>query len=130
MNAFVRELSTAVDVSEAMALDLLGYSNLPPSSLTYHATLSSLETGGPLSLADCTSPAGTHIARHVHYDEDEILVVLSGTVEVSLHGRRFCRGAGESAFIARGIEHEVRALTEARHIAILTRKSLEAPPPP
>ena len=129
MNAFARDLSTAVDVPKAMALDLLGYATLPPSALTYHATLSSLETGGPLGLADCSSPAGTHIPRHIHHDEDEILVVLSGTLEVSIHGRRFCRGPGESAYIARGLEHEVKALTEARHVAILTRKSLEAPQP-
>ncbi|EYD77164.1 hypothetical protein Rumeso_01276 [Rubellimicrobium mesophilum DSM 19309] len=127
MNAIARDLSAAANVSTAMARDLLGYGTLRPSAITYHTILSSLDVTAGLSLADSTWAAGTQIARHVHRDEDEILIVLSGAVEVRICGRTARRGAGETIFIPRGMEHSVEAVTEARHIAILTRKSLEGP---
>lgn len=129
MNAIARDLSAAANVSTAMARDLLGFGTLRPSAITYHTILSSLDTGAGLSLADSTWEAGTQIARHVHQDEDEVLIVLSGTVEVRIAGRAIRRGPGETAFIPRGVAHDVRAVTEARHVAILTRKSLEGPRP-
>lgn len=129
MNALARDISAAANVSTAMARDLLGYGTLRPSAITHHTILSSLDTGAGLSLADSTWAAGTQIARHVHRDEDEVLIVLSGTVEVRIAGRAIRRGPGETAFIPRGMEHDVKAVTEARHIAILTRRSLEGPRP-
>jgi len=129
MNAIARDISAAANISAAMARDLLGYGTLRPSAITYHTILSSLDTGAGLSLADTTWDAGTQIARHVHRSEDEVLIVLSGIVEVRLGGRSIRRNAGETLFIPRGMEHSVKAVTEARHIAILTRKSLEGPRP-
>ena len=129
MNALARDISAAANISTAMARDLLGFGTLRPSAITYHTILSSLDTGAGLSLADTTWAAGTQIARHVHREEDEILIVLSGTVDVRLGGRSIRRGAGETVFIPRGMEHSVLAVTEARHVAILTRKSLEGPRP-
>jgi quercetin dioxygenase-like cupin family protein len=89
--------------------------------------LSSLEVDGGLNLVDCTWPAGTHVPSHVHPAEDELLIILAGTVEVRIAERSFRCGAGETLFTPRNTEHEVRALSKARHIAILTRKSLERP---
>jgi quercetin dioxygenase-like cupin family protein len=129
MNAIARDLSAAANVSNAMARDLLGFGTLRPSAITYHTILSSLDTGAGLSLADTTWAAGTQIAKHVHREEDEVLIILSGTVEVRLGGRSVRRKAGETMFIPRGMEHSVLAVSEARHIAVLTRKSLEGPRP-
>jgi quercetin dioxygenase-like cupin family protein len=129
MNALARDISAAANVSTAMARDLLGYGTLRPSAITHHTILSSLDSGAGLSLADSTWAQGTQIARHVHRDEDEVIIVLSGTVEVRIAGRAIRRGPGETAFIPRGMEHDVTAITEARHIAILTRRSLEGPRP-
>ena len=129
MNALARDLSAAANVSTAMARDLLGFGTLRPSAIAHHTILSSLDTGAGLSFVDSTWVAGTEIARHLHRDEDEIVIVLSGTVEVRVAGRTLRRGPGETAFIPRGVEHQVRALSEARFVAILTRKSLEGPRP-
>ena len=96
-------------------------------AITYHTMLSSLEAEGGLNLVDCTWPAGTHVPSHVHPIEDELLIILAGTVEVRVGERTFRCGAGETLFTPRNTEHEVRALSEARHIAILTRRSLERP---
>lgn len=127
MNALARDLSAAANVSKAMARDLFGFATVPPSAITYHTMLSSLEAGAGLSLADSTWIAGTRIASHLHHEEDEILIVLSGTVEIRIAGRALRRGLGETAFIPRGLDHEVRAVTDARMISILTRRSLEGP---
>ena len=113
--------SDATPLQKTMARDLLGFDTLPPSAITYHAMLSSLDKEGGLNLVECTWPAGTHIPCHVHHCEDEIFIVLSGTVELRVAERTFRCGAGERAFTPRGTQHEVRALTETRHIAILTR---------
>jgi quercetin dioxygenase-like cupin family protein len=89
--------------------------------------LSSIEAEAGLNLVDCTWPAGTHVPSHVHPCEDELLIMLAGTVEVRIAERTFLCGVGETFFTPRNTKHEVRALSEARHIAILTRRSLERP---
>ena len=129
MNALVRDISAAAQVSPAMARDLLGFGTLRPSAIVHHTILSSLDTRAGLSLVDSTWAAGTQIAGHVHREEDEVVIVLSGTLELRIDGRTVRRGPGETAFIPRGIGHDVTAVTEARHIAILTRRSLEGPRP-
>ena len=113
--------------SKAKARQPLGSGALSPPAITYHTMLSSLEAEGGLNLVDCTWPEGTHVPSHVHPAEDELLIMLAGTVEVRIAERTFRCGAGETLFTPRNTEHEVRALSKARHIAILTRRSLERP---
>ena len=128
MNVIVRRPpSRPAALPRAMARDLLGGAGHAPSPVTYHTMLSSLETRGPLSLCDSTAPAGTLVASHRHPAEDEIVVVLSGEIEIRMGGRVLLRTAGGTAFIPRGTEHQIRVLTQARTIAMLTRDSLEVP---
>lgn len=98
-----------------------------PPAIIYNTLLSTLETGGGLNLVDCTWPAGTHVPSHLHASEDELLIVIAGILEVCLEERTFRCGAGDTNFTPRNTKHEVRALSEARFIAILTRRSLERP---
>jgi quercetin dioxygenase-like cupin family protein len=127
MNALIRELPRAPAHKEAMARDLLGFATLAPVAVDYHTMLSSRDTGGPLSVCDATWAAGSGAQPHVHAAEDEVFIVLSGEVELTVNGRRFRRGPGEPAFIPRGTEHAFRALTPTRVLAILTREALDAP---
>lgn len=127
MNALSRDPLLS-DPREAMARSLLG--GIPaPSPITHHALLPALDTGASLRLADCAWPEGFHIPVHRHADEDEVVVVLSGLLEMRVDGQVLRLGPGRTAFVRRGAEHEVRALTATRHVAILTRRSLEAPTP-
>lgn len=127
MNALIRQLPCAPAHKEAMARDLLGFVTFGPADVAYHTALSSRDTGGPLSIADATWAAGTGARPHTHAAEDELFIVLSGEVELTLSGRSFRRGPGEPAFIPRGTLHAFRAMTEARVLAILSRQSLDAP---
>jgi quercetin dioxygenase-like cupin family protein len=124
MNALSRD-AFVPDHREAMARDLLG--GIPkPSRITHHALLPALDTGAPVSLADCSWPEGLHIPAHRHADEDEVVVVISGLLELRVGGQVLRLGPGRTAFVRRGTEHEARALSATRHVAILTRRSLEA----
>ncbi len=125
MNALSHDAIVS-DPREAMARDLLG--GIPrPSPIIHHTLLPALDTGAPLSLADCAWPEGIHAAAHQHADEDEIVVVLAGLLELRMGDHVLRLGPGRTAFVPRGTEHEVRALTASRHVAILTRRSLETP---
>ncbi len=66
--------------------------------------------------------------RHVHDQEDEAFILLSGRCEFRLEGQTFTKGPGEAAFIARGREHTFRVVgSEAcRHSVILTPGGFEA----
>lgn len=124
MNAFSRDLPVAGGQPAAMARDLMGLAAPAPSVVAYHTMLPSLASGGPLSLVDSTAPAGTCLPSHAHAHEDEIVMVVSGLVEVRMDGKALRRGPGESALIPRGTPHAVVAVTEARTIAVLTREGL------
>jgi quercetin dioxygenase-like cupin family protein len=128
MTAFAPSLSPSPDHLQRMARDLLGFASRPASPITYHTMLPSILTGEAMSLVESTWPLGTACPCHRHDAENEILIVLSGTLEVRMAGQAMRFGPGQTAFIPRGLDHEVRAYTEARHIAILTRKDLEPIP--
>ncbi|TNC47223.1 cupin domain-containing protein [Rubellimicrobium rubrum] len=123
MNAFARGLSVVSDHSAAMARDLLGAAGLQPGPITFHTTLSSQDTGA-LSAVHATIRAGTCIAPHCHAHEDEVCLVVSGIAEFRMPDRILRRRAGESLLIPCGTTHEVRAVTELRLIAALTRHDL------
>src|SRR3712207_384808 len=98
MNAFTRDLPGAAAHRADMARDLLGSAAFPHPAITYHAMLSSRDTGA-LSVSDSTCPAETIVPVHHHAEEDELCIVLSGVLEFRMDGRILRRRAGESVFI-------------------------------
>lgn len=92
---------------------------------TYRTILTTAETNGAISIVDSTSPARSGPPRHVHQAEDEIFVVLSGELELWVAGQTIRKGPGEAAFVPRGTEHTYKALTECRHLVILTPGGFE-----
>ena len=92
---------------------------------TYRILVGSVDTGGRLAVVDSTSPALSGPPRHVHHAEDECFIVLTGDVEFWVAGRTIRKGPGETAFIPRGTEHTYKALSESRHLVILTPGGFE-----
>jgi quercetin dioxygenase-like cupin family protein len=92
---------------------------------TYRTILSTAASGGAMSIVESHCPAHSGPPRHVHAREDETFVVLSGEVEFWLAGETVLRGAGETAFVPRGVEHTFRVLSEARMLTILTPGGFE-----
>ena len=95
--------------------------------VTYRIALSTKETAGAMSIVDCLAPVGSSPPRHVHQDEDECFVVLTGHCEFWLEGKSFTRKPGETAFIPRGIEHTFRVIGDmpSRHLVVLTPGGFE-----
>ena len=58
-----------------------------------------------------------------HHDEDELFLVLHGSLTIKLHDRDILLNEGEFAIIPRGIEHKPVAQEEA-HILLLEPATL------
>lgn len=93
----------------------------------YKTILSPEQTGGSMSIVDSWSPAGSGPPRHVHQNEDETFVILTGACKFWLEGQEFTAVAGESVFIPRGKEHTFTVTNDGpcRHLVILTPGGFE-----
>lgn len=93
----------------------------------YKTILSSAQTNGAMSIVDSWSPAGSGPPRHIHAEEDETFVMLSGTCKVWIAGKETNVGPGESAFIPRGTDHTFKVIGDepSRHLVILTPGGFE-----
>ncbi|TNC71636.1 cupin domain-containing protein [Rubellimicrobium roseum] len=96
-----------------------------PSQVSILATAE--ETGGRLGLVEIISPPLAGPPRHTHANEDEVIAVLDGAIEVWTPAGLTTLGAGESVFVPRGVEHAFRVLGEgpARILAVLTPGGFE-----
>lgn len=93
----------------------------------YKTILGPTETNGAMSIVDSWSPSGSGPPRHIHHNEDEAFVVLTGECKFWLEGEEFLRRAGETAFIPRGKEHTFKVVSDegCRHLVILTPGGFE-----
>jgi quercetin dioxygenase-like cupin family protein len=60
-----------------------------------------------------TMPINFHIGLHRH-GGDEIWRVTSGTVRITLNDRQYVANRGEIVVVPPGVEHGIKALTEAK----------------
>ncbi|UGS38527.1 cupin domain-containing protein [Capillimicrobium parvum] len=95
------------------------------SHFTWHAT--SDDTGGRLSVAEVTIPAGGEPPLHIHAREDEMIYVLEGRMTFQRGMERIDVTAGESIVLPRGIQHgfAVRDSPTARALILLTPGTME-----
>jgi quercetin dioxygenase-like cupin family protein len=95
--------------------------------VSYRTLLSTDETGGAMSITDSVSPVGSGPPRHVHHEEDETFVILTGECEFWVAGETFNRREGGTAFVPRGTEHTFRVVgaQPCRHLLILTPGGFE-----
>jgi mannose-6-phosphate isomerase-like protein (cupin superfamily) len=79
------------------------------------------ETGGRVGIVEMTGPRGDMPPLHVHHEEDELFVVLEGTLSVWVGGRQARVDTGETAFAPMGVPHVYRVESErARWLAVVT----------
>lgn len=93
----------------------------------YKTILTPERTGGAMSIVDSWSPAGSGPPQHIHQNEDETFVILTGSCKIWMAGEEFTASAGESVFIPRGTEHTFKVTEDApsRHLVILTPGGFE-----
>jgi quercetin dioxygenase-like cupin family protein len=89
--------------------------------------LTAAETGGALGMVEITSPPLAGPPRHFHENEDEVLAVIEGEIEVWTPAGLSRLGAGQVAFVPRGVEHAFRVVGDrpARIMAVLTPGGFE-----
>ena len=64
---------------------------------------------------------------HVHANEDELIHVLEGTLEITVGGVEHELGPGDELSLPRDVAHHVRATTaEARYLATCTPSGIES----
>lgn len=66
------------------------------------------QTDGRYAVIEEVSPVGGGPPLHVHRDEDELVYVLGGELEVQLGDQRFRAKAGSTAFLPRDLPHTFR----------------------
>ena len=95
--------------------------------VTYKTILSPEDTGGTMSIVDSSSPVGSGPPRHIHHNEDETFVMITGTCKVWIEGNELLASPGESVFIPRGKEHTFKVVGDepSRHLVILTPGGFE-----
>lgn len=93
----------------------------------YKTILAPEDSGGAMSIVDSLSPVGSGPPRHVHHNEDETFVMITGTCKVWIEGVETIAGPGESVFIPRGKEHTFKVIGDepSRHLVILTPGGFE-----
>ena len=72
---------------------------------TFHHRARSADTNGTFSVVELITEPGQGVAAHVHENEDELVYVLDGDVEVTLGEQQMNAGAGIMALLPRGIPH-------------------------
>lgn len=96
--------------------------------VSYKTILPAADTGGRMSIVESVSPDGSGPPRHIHHEEDETFVLLTGRCTFWVSGVSSDRGPGESVFIPRGTEHTFRVVggQSCQHLVILTPGGFEA----
>jgi quercetin dioxygenase-like cupin family protein len=68
----------------------------------------SRETGGARTALEVEVKPGGGVPVHRHADHDELIEVVAGEIEVTMHGTKRRLGPGEHVLIERGTAHEWR----------------------
>lgn len=95
--------------------------------VTYTTILASADTNGAMSIVESESPPQSGPPRHIHQQEDEVFVILTGQCDMWLEGTVQHLSAGQAFFVPRGKEHTFRITGHlpCRHLVILTPGGFE-----
>jgi mannose-6-phosphate isomerase-like protein (cupin superfamily) len=70
--------------------------------------LTPAQTGDQFGLVEGIMPAGTDAGLHVHHREDETMVIIEGSLEVTIGSETRLLMAGDSYFAPRAVPHRLR----------------------
>jgi len=110
-----------------MLTELTGPGVIEWQGVRYKTILPAAATDGAISVVDSLNPVGSGPPRHIHEQEDEIFVILTGEYEFWLDGQIIAKKAGNAIFVPRGREHTFRVLGRqlSRHLPIHTPGGFE-----
>lgn len=91
----------------------------------HRIALDGAQTDGRLTVMRSTLLAGSASPVHIHPDEDETLVLLSGELLVWAGTENWTAAAGDTVFLARGVPHTYCAIADAELITICNPSGME-----
>ena len=74
----------------------------------FRQLVTTAETRGAVSVLAVDMPVGEHVDEHTHDGEDQINVVISGTVLVTRGDEELLLTEGAVVFLPRGVPHSLR----------------------
>lgn len=99
--------------SEQQQLEWLNGANLA-------VLLDTETTGGQLMMGRFTHKQGDATPYHLHHNEDEMFLLLSGTAKVWCDDIEHDLGEGGVVFLPRGIPHAYRITSESADLLMIT----------
>lgn len=70
--------------------------------------LTKSQTGGRFSAVEGIMLPGGDGGLHIHHREDESMIILEGSLTVTIAGETRFLSAGDSYFVPRGVSHRIR----------------------
>lgn len=85
------------------------------------------QTGGTLTVMSDTTPPGGGPLLHVHHNEDELFLVIEGSISYCVEGTWTEVGVGGAVYLPRGTPHTYRNVgsTPSRHWILTTPSGFE-----
>ena len=80
-----------------------------------------------MSVVEFAAPKGFGPPLHNHLDEDELFIVLDGTIALFSGDDRFDAGAGGFAYLPHGKPHTFQVLTDTARIVNVTSSNTQVP---
>lgn len=82
---------------------------------------------GSMSVVEFLAPEGFGPPMHNHLEEDELFIVLEGTIALHTGGDRFEARAGSYAMLPHAVPHTFQVLTQTARIINVTSSNSTAP---
>lgn len=98
--------------------------DLPWGTLSWHVSRT-LGNSNVMTFGHATIRAGQSNPRHRHPNCDEVLHVLSGSIEHRLGEESFVLNAGDTISIPTGVWHQARALGESEAVMAICFSSAD-----
>jgi quercetin dioxygenase-like cupin family protein len=77
----------------------------PIAGTPFRTIVTGEQTGGRLSIVAADMPVGEQVPAHIHSEEDQITVVISGTVGGTVGDQEVLLTAGSVCLMPRGVAH-------------------------
>ncbi len=77
----------------------------PIPGTPFRTLVPSASTGDRMVVLSADMPPGLHVDEHVHQNEDQVVVVIEGTVGASIGDQRLRLTEGSVVFMPRGVPH-------------------------
>lgn len=82
---------------------------------------------GTMSVVEFLAPRGFGPPLHNHLDEDELFIIMDGTLAFHTGGQGFVHEAGSFALLPRGIPHTFQVLSDSARMVNVTASTAAVP---